>query len=88
MTNKPEIRGCINRAIETLELGKNECFADSEFGEAIYQSIADLEAYRDALPAHLEKDLKVMSRPMALHCVEAKTMRDAAKLTAEAISDD
>ena len=91
MTNKPEIKGCINRAIANAEIISTDLM-NGEDGRAIsakgyldlaLQIEADLKAFRDALPQCLSYDRKFYAETESLMSKDV-----TAKLAAEAISDD
>lgn len=85
MINKPEIKGCINRAIEALETSSPEGVDYANFTEWSNdldehdQALADLKAFRDTLPKYF-----------AYHKddVRFNNSLEYVKLTQEAISDE
>lgn len=93
--NKPKIKGCVNRAIEALELMKYAypyslpCFGWEEKATAhnsTDKALADLKEFRDALPDRPQgRDF-----PDGVHFLEARCEfdRQTAKLTTEAVRDE
>lgn len=101
MNDKPQIKGCLNRAVEALEnssivLSNLKNSGEGEVNEYEFhleinlKSLADLKAFRDALPDDMDK---VNDRDFCYQngladnsgsCMTLTTT----KLTAEALRDD
>lgn len=87
MTNKPNITGCINRAIDRLEIAhikENDIPSIKKHAQAL----ADLKAFRDALQGYpLEHYQDFLKRGEIMRHNEEGIER-IAELTAQAVSDE
>ena len=91
MTHKPNITGCINRAIEALErtIEMQGLNVHMDHRRRNKQALADLKAFRDALPGTPIKPEHLFGdAAFAVYSAHCEAYKDkTAKLTAQAVSD-